>query len=349
MTDARSSFLVEPGLVYLDAATYGLPPRPALEATRTALERWATGAAAFRTEWETEGERSRTLFAELVGADRDQIALHPTVSTSFGMLAASIPSGSTVLVTDDEYASVRYPLQQAARLRGFTVVDVPFDDLVGAIRPGVTHVATCLVRGQDGRVTDLAAVTRAAQAVGARVWLDATHALPFVPVHLPDVDAVACHGYKHLLCPRGASFLFLSERTRDETVPILGNWRSAAASYGGTHPGGPSAARFDVSLAWHAWVGAAPALQCLLAWQRSGELARPLTLARTLAAGLGLPTPGASLVSVPVADPEAASAALADAGLRAAARGAFLRLSTHLWNTDHDVRAAIDVIGRLRA
>ena len=66
--------LWDPEGVYLDTASYGLPPRPAWEALQTALADWRVG----RTSWEgwcDSTERSRELFARLVGTTPDRDAV----------------------------------------------------------------------------------------------------------------------------------------------------------------------------------------------------------------------------------------------------------------------------------
>ena len=63
------------------------------------------------------------------------------------------------------------------------------------------------------------------------------------------------------------------------------------------------AARFDVSLAWFAWAGAAVSLELLVEWKQAGFLAEPVRLARRLAAHLALPGPIGTLVSAPLDDP----------------------------------------------
>jgi hypothetical protein len=44
-SDVRSLFDPAPGSLYLDAATYGLPPRPTVDALDRALRRWLMGEA----------------------------------------------------------------------------------------------------------------------------------------------------------------------------------------------------------------------------------------------------------------------------------------------------------------
>jgi selenocysteine lyase/cysteine desulfurase len=169
---------------------------------------------------------------------------------------------------------------------------------------------------------------------------------------LSDIDYLVCHGYKHLLCPRGVAFFRVRKVYWDDVQPWLANWRAGdppyARSYGGSLDDlALDARRFDVSLAWHAWAGAEPSLALLVDWQEQGILEGVKALARRLAFGLGLAEPSASIVSLRVQDAEAAEAALARVGVRCAARGGNIRLSPHVYNTVDDIDRAIDALSRL--
>ena len=349
MTSVRELFTPARGMIYLDAATYGLPPRPAMEAYQNAIERWATGEARWLEEWEPEGERCRELFAALIGADSSTIALQPSVSAGVAPVGASLPEGAEVLLVEDEFTSLRLPLLAFAEKRRLQIRDVSFEALAEAVRPSTHLVAFSLTRAQDGRTADLGAIVEATGQAGTRVVVDATHALPWVPVepYLDGIDVLLCHGYKHLLLPRGVSFAYLNPRIWSNLPPVMANWRSVGGrSYGGVIPAPETAAAFDVSLAWHAWVGARPALELLVEWRRDGTLEEPLRLAEALAEELGVPPGGAAIVAVRVPDPERAAASLAEAGVRCAARGEYVRLSTHVWNTRAEVELAAAAVRR---
>jgi selenocysteine lyase/cysteine desulfurase len=184
--------------------------------------------------------------------------------------------------------------------------------------------------------------------------VDATHAIPFVPVApwLDDVDYLVCHGYKHLLCPRGVTFCHVRADHWDQIAPWLANWRTSDPLYGESYGGqldqmATDARRFDVSLAWHAWAGAVPSLALLVEWQQQGLLEDVKAMARRLAEGLGRPEPAGSIVSVAVAEATTAKAALAAAGIRCAARGGNIRLSPHVYNTRAEIDVAIECVSRL--
>jgi selenocysteine lyase/cysteine desulfurase len=258
-------------------------------------------------------------------------------------------------VPDDEFTSLLYPLLVAARQCGATVHQVPFDRLADSVTPQTTLVAFSLVQSQSGRTADLAAIVEAAHRVAARTLVDATHAVPFVPIanELARIDYVVCAAYKHLLSPRGVAFLYVAPQHWAEVPPILANWRSASDPYGHYYGGpldvAPTAARFDVSLAWFSWAGAAVSLHLLTEWRKSGILDGVVALARRLAHELALPEPVGSVVSVPVQEAEAVRAKLAEAGVKAAVRAGSVRLSPHVYNTADQVDRAAAALARFVA
>jgi len=344
--NARHLFDPDPDVIYLDAGTYGLAPRPAIEVSMAALRGWQSGKADFIRDWEPAGERGRELFARIIGASADEIALVPSVSVGVGLIAASIPEGAEVLLPQEEFTSLAAPFFAAAEGRKATVREVSYCDLASQIRASTTLVALSLTRAQSGETADLGPIIAAAQKHGAKVLVDSTHATPFVSLkgHITGIDYLVCHGYKHLLLPRGVAFLYVRRDRWDETIPYLANWRSLARSYGGPLTLAPNASRFDVSLAWHAWVGAIPALELIVQWQEDGTLAYAKSLADRLARGLELPQPGASLVCVKVDDAEKAAAVLNAAGVKAAPRGSYIRLTPHVYNTEAEIDRAIMVV-----
>ena len=353
MSAPRELFAPAPGTVYLDAATYGLPPLPTVEALDRALHAWQRGEAEWIEDWDIVGEECRRLFAGLIGADAAEIALIPTASVGIGLVAESLPTECEVAVPDDEFTSVLYPLLVAAERHGVRLRRVPFDRLARAIAPSTHTVAFSLTRSQDGVTADLPAIIDAAKQTGTRLLVDATHAVPFVALKpwISEIDALVCHGYKHLLCPRGVGFFYLRRDRWDKVSPWLANWRSGSPLYGTSFGGtladlAPDARRFDVSLAWHAWVGARPSLDLLNQWQDQGVLDGVHVLARRLADGLNQPEPVGSIVSLRVDDAEIAERELGRRGIRCAARGGNIRLSPHVYNTASDVDEALAALAR---
>jgi selenocysteine lyase/cysteine desulfurase len=226
---------------------------------------------------------------------------------------------------------------------------VPFEALAESVTPSTTLVAFSLVQAQSGRTAALGDIVAASKRVGARTLVDATHALPFVPL-VEGIDYLACSAYKHLLCPRGVAFLYVARQHWDTLLPILANWRSMSQPYGHHFGGGPelapTAARFDVSLAWFSWAGAAVSLRLLAEWQQQGLLDEVPPLAQRLASRVGIEAPRGTVVSVPVKeDAETVRARLAEQGIKAAVRVGSVRLAPHVYTTEAQIDTAAEALG----
>lgn len=360
--EARSAFAVEPGTVYLDAASYGLLPIPSAQAMHDQLEAMTSGRGRWIEDWDRPAESCRADLAALCGLAESSVALLPVMSIGVGLVAATLSPGDRVVVPADEFTSVLFPIL-VTRERGVEVREVPFEDVPLAIGPRTTLVAVSLVQMQTGRRADLRLILEAAERVGARVLLDATQALPFLEPgeDLSRVDYMLAHGYKHLLCPRGVAFMVVRPDRIDTLPPLFSNWRAAdrpyARFFGGPLTLGEGSRRFDVSLAWLSWVGARESLRLLRGWNSAGLLGGVRQLADRAAARAADMVPGtpiragaqSTLVCLPVTDPAGARHALEEASVRASIRGDAVRISVHLWNDEADLDRALGALRPLLA
>lgn len=345
----RAQFRPADGTTYLDSATYGLPPQATVDALDRATRAWQAGTADWITDWDAPTDGAPRDFAALIGAAEDTIATIPASSVGTGLVAGMLGAGDEVVVPADEFTSSLFPLL-VAKERGAVIREVPFDDLAASIGPATTLVAFSLVQMQTGKVADLEAITAAAGGVGARVMIDATQAIPFVPLEglIDRIDYLVCSGYKHLLSPRGTAYLYVRRDHWDELEPRNANWRAADLPYGRYFGGpltlAPDARRFDVSRGWFAWVGATESLRLLTEWKALGAFEAVRGLAEGLAGRLGVPWYGGSLVCAPLGDGEAARAACMAAGVRASVRGTAVRFAVHVYNTETDLDRAAEAI-----
>jgi selenocysteine lyase/cysteine desulfurase len=222
---------------------------------------------------------------------------------------------------------------------------VPLEKLPDRIDESTDVVALSAVQSATGEVSDLADIAARARAAGALLAVDATQAVGWLPLDVTGIDLLACAAYKWLLAPRGTAFCYVSPRLRDRIPPLAAGWYAGAdvhASYYGPRLElAPDARRFDLSPAWHCWVGAAPALELLEEVGVPAIQAHDVGLANRFRAGLGLPPGISAIVSTTIAD---ADRRLAAAGIRAATRAGSLRVSFHLYSTEADVDRALDVL-----
>lgn len=330
---------------YLNTATLGLPPARTATAMRAALDAWAAGRPDVAV-YEEAVVASRAAYARITGVPVERVALASTVAGSVGLIAAALPAGAEVLVAEGDFSSLVQPFAGRGDLRLRTA---PLEDVAAAVREGTALVAVSAAQSADGRVADLAALSAAARAYGARVLLDGTQSVGWLPVDPGSYDYLVCHGYKWLLSPHGACFLTVGEGLGPTLSPAFAGWYSAddpwEDCYGPVGRLAPGARRFDMRPAYLSYVGAAASLSLVEEIGVRAIHAHDVALAARLRDGLSAlghaPLPGDSaIVAVPGLPADAADR-LSAAGVRCSARAGNLRFALHLYNRAADVDAAL--------
>jgi len=332
--------LWEPLPGWLNTASYGLPPRPAWEALQVSLADWRVG----RTSWEGWDEstaRARAAYARLIGVPAADVAVGSAVSQVVAPVAAAVPAGTRVVVPELDFTSIVFPWLA----HGLDVVAVPVDKLAGAVAAGAGVVAFSLVQSADGTIAAYEEIVAAARSVGALVVVDATQACGWLPFDGSRADAVVTGGYKWLMGPRGTAYGYFAPELRERMTPSAAGWY-AGEDVHGAYYGPPlrlatDARRFDISPAWHSFVGAAPALELIEEIGVDAIHDHNVRLADRFLAGLDRPPAGSAIVTVDVPD---AQAKLARAGIRAAVRAGRVRASFHVYTTDADVDLALEAL-----
>jgi selenocysteine lyase/cysteine desulfurase len=342
MTVAEARSLWEPHGVYLNTASYGLPPRPAWDALQTALADWRTGRTSWE-RWSDSTEAARASFARLVGVPQEWVATGSTVSGLVGLVAASLPSGSRVLSTEAEFTSLLWPFM--AQGRDIEVECVPLPRLAEAIDGHTDVIAVSTAQSSTGELADLDAVAAAAEAHGALTVVDATQSCGWLPLDARRFDVVAVAAYKWLLSPRGTAFMTVRPGLLERLTPHAAGWYAAddphANYYGPPLQLASSARRLDVSPAWFSWVGAAPAIDLLLEIGVEAIHEHDLRLANLFRTGLGLEPGDSAIVTVGLPGVEER---LRGTAVMAAARAGQLRTSWHLYNTEEDVEKVLALL-----
>lgn len=345
--------------LYLDSATYGLPPKATTRALRRALDGWRDGSARWTEDWDREGDTARRLLAQMIHAGERDVSLQPAVSMASGIVATAIPGGGEVLLAEGDFTSVSYPFVAAAEAGRIRWRAVPLDRLAESVTRDTSMVAVSAVQSADGRAADLAALRQACDIHDARLYVDASQSLGILPmdVHRPRVDYLAVAGYKWLCCPRGTAWLYVHPDLHHEPWPVAASWRGGDDPYGryyfvpgqGTDLGlADDAARFDVSLAWHAWVGARHSLEALTQLGDEERFRIGHGAACHFARLLDLPKPDAGIVTLEISGGDEALHALEAKRIRVAGRAGKVRVAFHVYNTLDEAEHAAAVLRRFR-
>jgi selenocysteine lyase/cysteine desulfurase len=337
------------------------PPgaRPVVQAQQVALEAWLAGDFAWQ-DWDGSLGRARDLLAAYLGVPERTVALMGSVAEGAATVAATLPPGR-VVVSAQEFRSNLFPWLSVDPARHEVVLVPPQDgsvhieDLVAAVDDRTVLLAVSEVLALDGSRADLPALRQATDRVGARLFVDATQSLGALRFNVGAVwpDYLAVHGYKWLLCPRGAAWLVVRDDRHDELRPLLPSWRSTPEPrefYGGPLQLAPGALRCDTSPAWFSWIGTSAALRLHLGLDPAAVERHCVGLAsmfREGAQALGARLAASAdaqpshIAVVRVRKPEELRRRLARQRVQAAVRDDRLRVGFHYFNNDADLDAAL--------
>ncbi len=316
-------------------------------------------------------ERLRQLFAALVCADADGVAVVPAVSYALSTVAANLAvrPGDRIVVLAEQYPSNVYPWRDLAQRTGATLVAVERPHggdwtgaVVGAVDERTVLVAVPNCHFMTGALLDVAAIGEAARAAQAVFVVDATQSLGVIPFDVADVspDVVVAAGYKWLLGPYSIGYAWFAPQYR-RWRPLEHHWAGRQGSEDFTHLTSytdayrPGARRFDVGEASNFVLlpMAIAALEALARWSVppvAGTIA-PLAKAvvnRAGALGLaGQPGPRADHIiglHVPTGGAARLTERLTASQVHVSVRGDNLRISPHVYNTMEDVDRLLEAL-----
>lgn len=368
----RHLFDIPDDIAYLNCAYMSPLMRASIAVGQEALARKARPWTIRPPDFFDQSERCRALFATMIGAAADDVAIVP--AASYGMAVAAgnldLPAGGRVLVLADQFPSNVHVWEDLAKRHGAEVVRVEAGEdgdltaaVLGAIDERVRIAALPHCRWTDGLLLDLPRIAEALRAIGAALALDLTQSAGALPFDVREVrpDFAVAATYKWLLGPYSLGFCYVAPERQDGR-PLEHNWIARAGSEDFTrlvdYAGGfqPGARRFDVGERSNFALMPAVrvALEQLLAWgvpaiaatlaARTDAIAtqaeslglRAHPLGRRAGHFLGLAFAG----EVPRDLPER----LAEQRVHVSLRGQSLRVTPHLYNHDGDVDRLLDVL-----
>lgn len=358
----RALFDIDEGVAYFDCAKMSPLSRAAIDAGRRGLERKAHPWDIRAEHFFDESEAVRALFARLVGAQADDVAIVPSVSYGMAAAMANVPvaAGQTIVTLAEDFPSgilAARALAVRAEARLVTVERPAEGDWSSAILDSIDGGTALVVAPHThwacGTLIDVEAIGRRCRSVGAALVLDTTQSTGALPLDLAaaDPDYLVATAYKWMLGPYGVAFLYVAPR-HQQGRPIEQAWivrRNAhdfrsLSSYEEEFAAG--ARRFDMGERCNFALlpAAGAAIEQLLGWG-VGNIAGTLG-AKTAAIEAKLRergiegSPGRAphflSVSFPDGPPEGIEERLAAAQVHVSLRGDRIRITPHLYNHEAD-------------
>lgn len=370
----RTEFALEEDSTWLNTAHQGRLPRGAAEALAEAVE-WKLHPAELTSSerFSAVPERLRRALARLLGAGEDDVVLANSASYGLHLVANGLPwaPGDEVVVAANDFPSDILPWLPL-RDRGVVVRSVePAGEVLTAAEVeaalGRRTRAVCLtwVHSFSGRVLDVEGIGRACRRHGAWFVLNGSQAVGVRPVRVErlPIDALVSVGFKWLCGPYGTGLCWLRPQLQDTLRPTKLYWLSALTSEDLAAPSLDLEAltprrrgRFDIfgTANFFNYVPFTAAVELVLELGVEAVELHVDDLVKRLLAGVdrsrfrvvSCDDARSSLVVLePLREPAAAVfERLRAAGVHVAHRRGRIRVSPHLYNTDHEIDRALDAL-----
>lgn len=364
----RSEFPSLSRWTYLNTATFGQVPVRSVEAAARHFARRDELACSDFLSWFDDADRLRGLLARLIHAEADDMAFLPNVATALGLLTGGLGlrPGDRIVTFENEFPDSIYS-PALAKARGIDFVEAPWERFLDAIDGRTRLVILSEVNYTNGFRPPLEEISRRAHEQGAVLFVDGTQSLGAleIDVRAVEADMYAVHGYKWLLSPNGAAFMYIAPWLRERLQPQAVGWRSDRAwrEVDNLHHGAPVFAgaaekyeggmlAFALLYAMEASVGMILEIGPAAIERRVMELADCLR-GRLRALGARLPCDESphyrsSIVAARFGKPASELAKqLKTRGVLVSARHDNLRVSTHFYNSEEDIERLAAELQRL--
>lgn len=362
----RDQFPVTQELAYLNTASMGPVPLP----VRAAMDAYAEERMMYRNPASrpVARARARTRFADLFGADPEEIAFLFSTSDGENLVANAIEwrPGDNVVVDELHFTTAFVVFRELERRTGIelrivrpTDGRITVDDFAQQTDARTRLITVAWVSNRNGFRHDLPALSDLAHRHGAYLFADAIQAFGTFPtdLHAEDVDFACGNGYKWLFADYGCAPFYVKREhlewmrpDRFGHVQVRGardshryDLATDAAKFEYANPSYPSITALDASLAFLGEVG----LEAIA--DHTQALAAGL---RTSLADLGLEmfTPAGNPSPIVSAyhgqDPQTLADALMAEGVRFSfqEQGRLLRCAVAMFNNQDDVDRLLGVL-----
>ena len=360
----RAQFPALANWTYLNTATYGQLPRRATDAVARHFAHRDELACWDFLQWFDDSDRLREQLARLIHCEPADIAFIPNASTALAVLISGLEwrPGDRIVALEEEFPNNIYAPSVLER-RGIEFVETPWDDFYAAINERTRLVVMSSANYATGFTPPLEEIADFLRRRDILFYVDGTQTVGAIQfdVRRIEPDMLAVHGYKWLISPDGAGFMYVSPRLRGRLPPMVVGWRSHRdwRNVDNLHHGAP-----EFSETAEKYEGALLPSALLYAMQGSVELIldigpdvierRVLELAghvRDIARKLGGEpvAKGCGIVAIRFdgVDPSPLARALKEKRVLVAARHGCLRVSPHFYNNEDDLehfRAALSSV-----
>ena len=360
---------------FLNHASQSPLPRPVADEVKSFIDAdssYGIASSAWKSTSESRFSNGKTLFAKLINADIEEIALVENTSMGLNIVTNlfDLQKRSKVVTTDLEYPSVVYPWLSKKYVKVEYVKSINGkilpEDMENAVSDETIAVVVSHVEYANGFKNDLKVLAEIAHEHGAYLVVDAMQSAGAIQLNVKrdDVDFLTTGCYKWLLAPAGAAYLYVKDELIKKFEPMFVGWASVKREVLGTVDlydirhlkFADSASRFEIGYSsLISYVGAHAAIKMLFDFGIENVQRRILRTTDRLIGeledrGLSLQTPTerreyrSGIVNFKVDNPRELTEALRKKGIVVSARGNGIRVSPHYYNTKEEIDEFVDQV-----
>ncbi len=359
---------LETKVVNFDNAALSYMPRPVLNAITNYNTRRNLLGPEYDQYWETV-DKSRTLLAHKIGANKDEIFFTQNTSMGLNFIAQSLnlQPGDQVILSDMEFPSNVYPWMNLQN-KGIEVLFLPTKNgrvdpiaLEAAISPCTKVISLSWVIAGNGSVTDIQTIGDICRRHNIRYVIDGIQGLGQLPIHVKDCscDFFVSGFFKWMMGPDGIGFVYIKDSLLNQLgFPWLG-WAGMKDQFNySQYKIDPfdGAKRYETgNMNFSALYGLAACLEFTDGWDMEiqSRISHLSTILRTeLAAtkGVRLLTDGCSISGITLftADNlDEIARLLKEEQYKFSMRGG-MRVSLHFYNQEEEIYRFIEIVKRVQ-
>jgi len=225
----RAEFPALANWTHLNTATFGQLPRRATDAVARHFARRDEMACADFLDWYNDADRLRAKIGRLIHCQPDDVAFINNASTALGILLGGLDwaPGDRILTLEHEFPNNLYAPGLLTR-EGVEMAECSWERFYDSVDSRTRLVLLSSANYNTGFAPPLAEVSKFLRDRGIMLFVDGTQSLGALQfdasVIQPDMFAV--HGYKWLISPNGAAFMYVQPGLRERLRPNVLGWRS---------------------------------------------------------------------------------------------------------------------------
>jgi len=371
----RSEFPILQRKTYLNSCSLGALSDRSMQGIAQFMETWNEwGAHAWYEIWMGEIAKIKQKFATIIGADPNEVAIAPNVSTALSSIASAIDYSqrNNVVLADMDFPTLTYQWLVKKRLgvecrfvESADRVYVPPELFESVVDDRTALVATSRVFFTSGYIQDIRKIADIAHKNGSYILVDDYQGTGQIPLNVDamDIDFLVTGTLKWLMGGPGLALVYIREGLIPQLQPTITGWfghRDQFQFKTREFEFRADAARIEMGTpaipAIYAANGGLDIVQ-EISVEQICERTRYLTndlIARAREHGWAVRAPQepeqrSSIVMMQIERPEEVVKALVDRNIITDSRPGLLRISPYFYNTIEENAIVIDAIAEILA